>query len=260
MNFQFVDPWHLFLPREGGHVVGISGSGGKTSLLLRIAEYYRATGQPILLTTTTRTEPLPNVTALEWNDFAPDAVLGSVPFLHDGVTGDGKWRGLEAAQVDQLSEQLPGHILLVEVDGAAKKPLKLYSAGEPVWPLRTSLALVVAGLQGMDSKTGEVVHRWGRFEFAPLADVGHDTLWNWEHLLTLLAGPGGYLDQVPAHVPAVLALAGMSQVVDTIGMFEFMGKIMSDERVPLASLCELAGPEPSLRTVCRREDSPGAGA
>ena len=54
MNFSFVDPWHSFLPREGGHVVALSGSGGKTALQRTLGEFYRAEGVPVVLTCTTR--------------------------------------------------------------------------------------------------------------------------------------------------------------------------------------------------------------
>ena len=257
MNFQFVDPWHLFLPREGGHVVGISGSGGKTSLLRRLAEHYLQEQVPVVLTTTTRTEPLAGIRPVGWDDLERAVGGGEPCFLRSGVSEDGKWLGPDRDQVDRLGERLPDHVVLAEVDGAAKKPLKFYRAAEPVWPARTSLALVVAGLQGMDEPAGQVVYRFGREPFAPLADLTPQTLWNWDHLHALLTGPGGYLDRVPAGVPAVMALAGMGQVGDSIGLFEFMGRVMRDERVPLAMFCELTGDERSLRTVCRTEDPEG---
>ena len=64
MTFGFVDPWHQFLPREAGHVISLMGSGGKTSLLQVFADLYREIGLPVVLTTTTRSEPLSGMEAL----------------------------------------------------------------------------------------------------------------------------------------------------------------------------------------------------
>lgn len=256
MNFSFVDPWHAFLPREGGHVVGICGSGGKTSLLRAIAAQYRAEGRPVVLTTTTRTEPLDGLPVADLEDEAAMAALADVPafFVRAGTDAEGKWRGLSAAGVDALGGRWPDRIVLAEVDGSAKRPLKWYRPGEPVWPGRTSLAIVVMGLQALDERASEVVHRFGRAEFAPLAHLEPQSRWTWEHLLVLLTGDGGYLDRVPRGLPTVLALGGLDQLHDSIGLFEFMGRAMADERLPLALFYQPGDGEPSLRTVCRRED------
>lgn len=256
MNFSFVDPWHAFLPNEGGHVIGLSGSGGKTSLLRALAAHYRDQGIPIVLTTTTRTEPLHGFPVADLEDAAALAALAGEPafFVRAGRDEQGKWRGVTSTEVDAMGERWPERIVLAEVDGSAKKPLKWYRPGEPVWSMRTSLAIVVMGLQALDEPAGEVVHRFGQAELAPLADLAATTRIGWEHLLKLLTGDGGYLDQVPCGLPTVLALTGMGQVQDSLGLFDFMGQAMADDRIPLAMFCETSGEEPSLRTVCRRDD------
>lgn len=255
MNFSFVDPWHRFLPREGGHVIAVCGSGGKTSLLRRLAAHFGDENLPVVLTTTTRTEALEEFPVADLDDEQALAGVADQPafFVRGGIDEAGKWRGVSAPDVDAMGGRWPDRIVLVEVDGSAKKPLKFYRPGEPVWPERTSLAIVVMGLQGLDEPAAETVHRFGRVEYAPLADLGPTTLWNWDHLLVLLSGDAGYLDQVPCGLPTVLALTGMGQAQDTIGLFDFMGRAMADERIPLAMLCELAGEEKSVRTVCRRD-------
>lgn len=257
MNFSFVDPWHLFLPREGGHVIALSGSGGKTSLLRSLADWYAHQGLAVLLTTTTRTEPLPGVPVGEAGDPRTKAEMAAEPiyFLRSGVDQDGKWVGLDPGDVDRLGSDHPDRVVLVEVDGAGKKPLKYYRAGEPVWPGRTSLALVVMGLGALGEAAGDAVFRFDREEFPPLAGLTPESFWTWDHYFQLLTAPGGYLDQVPAEVPVVLALAGMGELTDSLGLFEFMGQAMAHPRIPLALFCETAGPEISLRAVCRRDEA-----
>ena len=260
MNFSFVDPWHLFLPREPGHVIGFSGSGGKTSLLLAVARLYGQERIPVILTTTTRTEPLAGLPAADVSDEAAVASLADEPVfcLHTGTDQEGKWRGLGPDAVDRLGESHPGRVVLVETDGAGKMPLKYYRPDEPVWPQRTSLAISVMGLSALEERAAEAVFRFGRQEFPALHEVTGETRWNWDHYHALLTGEGGYLDRVPADVPVVLALAGMATLADSIGLFGFMGQAMAHPRVRLALFCETEGEEPSFRTVCRTEEEDDA--
>ena len=257
LNFSFIDPWHDFLPRECGHVIGLCGSGGKTSLMIALSALYKQEGVPLILTTTTRTEPLVDVPVADVND--PDAVglVADEPafFLHSGIGPEDTWLGLDPEAVDQLVVDHPDRLILVEVDGAGKHPVKYYRPGEPVWPSRTSLALVVMGLSAFGETARESVFRFGVQEFEPLVDLDGDTEWTWEHYESVLTGSGGYLDQVPAEVPVLLTLVGMGDLADSIGLFDFMGKIMTHPRIPVALFCETTGQEPSFRTVCRIEEN-----
>ena len=256
MNFGFVDPWHRFLPREAGHVIALMGSGGKTSLMRALADFYREILVPVVLTTTTKSEPLSDLEAWELSGL-PSRDLADLPevfFLHAGHLPDGKWAGLSPDEVDGLGGALPDRIVLVEVDGAAKLPLKLHTKGEPVWPDRTSLAIVVMGTSAVGSKTEDVLHRFGRLDWPPLDELQPWTVWEWKHTLALLLEPGGYLSRVPAGVPCVLALTGMGEQPDSIGLFDFVGRAMGHERLPLAMFCDLDSDRPVIRTACLQED------
>ncbi len=259
MSFGFADPWHAFLPREGGHVVGFMGSGGKTSLQRAVAEVYVAEGVPTLLTNTTRCEVLPEVVSLELSALVeadPDNLPASF-YVHNGEVEPGKWAGLSPQQVDDLGARFADRVLLVEVDGAAKFPLKLHRPGEPVWPARTSLALMVMGVAAVGGQAGKRVHRWGQIPFPSWDGLPDHTVLEWSHLVKLLLDDGGYLAQVPAGVPAVLALTGLEEQDDSIGLFEFVGKAMDNSALPLAMFCT-QGPEGlSLRTAFaeRAEDT-----
>jgi probable selenium-dependent hydroxylase accessory protein YqeC len=251
LNFSFLDPWHLFLPREGGHLIAFMGSGGKTSLLLAFAGVYQAEGIPTILTCTTRSEPLPGVPVRDLADLDSDHSLPASFFLRDGQTEDGKWQGLAPEAVDGLGRAFPDRVVLSEVDGSAKRPLKIHRPGEPVWPRRTSLAVLVMGAAAVGGFAEQNVHRLGRQVFAPLADLKQGSVLEWDHLLALLLEPGGYLAQVPGRVPVVLALAGMAEVADSIGLFDFVGRAMEHPRLPLALFGETGGEEPSFRAGYR---------
>ena len=237
-------------------MIALCGSGGKTSLMTTLAAWYHQEGIPHFLTTTTRTEPLTEVHAADAPESGELGRLADEPalFLRSGTDSEGKWLGLLPDAVDQLSIAQPERLILVETDGAGKMPLKYYRDGEPVWPARTSLAIVVMGLGALGEKARDVVFRFGRADYPPLAELQEDTEWTWDHYLALLTGPGGYLDQVPAEVPVVLALAGMGDLADSIGLFDFMGKAMAHPRIPLALFCETSGDAPTLRAVCRLDE------
>ncbi len=256
MNFSFVEPWHLFLPRDGGHVVALSGSGGKTSLLQVFAAQLASEDVKAIFTCTTRTEALEGYPVFEWAHLqkTPSDDLPPHFYLHDGLTPEGKWLGLSADDVDALAEKFADRVIVAEVDGSACMPLKYYRSGEPVWPRLTSLAVVVMSMAGVGEHAGEVVHRFDRQEFPPLKDLKAHDVWLWDHSFTLLTSPGGYLAQVPAEVPVVLALTGLANQDDSIGMFEFTGKVMENERMPLVVFCETSGDNPSFRTSCRRDE------
>jgi len=256
MSFGFVHPWHQFLPRQGGHIVGFMGSGGKTTLLRHVAQVYAQLGQSTVLTTTTRSEVLTGIAAYSWAELkaCDTADLPSEIFLHEGVDEDGKWRGLSAEQVDELGGLLAERVVLVEVDGAAGQMLKLHREGEPVWPARTSLAIVVMGAGAVGAQVANVVHRWGKYDFARLSDVKDYSVFEWSHLAKLLLAERGYLAQLPAGVPAVLALTGIAEQDDSIGLFEFVGQAMDHPALPLVMFCSLNEGELGVRTACQDRD------
>ena len=45
------------------------------------------------------------------------------------------------------------------------------------------------------------------------------------------------MDQVPPDVPVILALTGLDEQPDSIGLFEFAGQAMADGRLPIVLLC-----------------------
>ncbi|MCP4291817.1 MAG: putative selenium-dependent hydroxylase accessory protein YqeC [bacterium] len=257
MNFSFVDPWHLFLPRDGGHVVGICGSGGKTSILKAMGEVLKSENIRAILTNTTRSEAVSGFPVFDLSELETHSgsELPGIFYLRDGTTSDGKWRGLAATDVDRLGERFNDRVIVAEVDGSAGLPLKFYRSGEPVWPARTSLAVLAMSQKPVGEKAGAVVHRFGKQKFEPLKNLSADDVWLWDHSLTLLTAEGGYLDQIPQEVPCVLALPGMGEQDDSIGLFDFVGRAMLEDRLPLVLFCETTGDEPYFRTACRQEGS-----
>ncbi len=265
MDFLFLPTWHEFLPRAGGHIVSLFGAGGKTSLLLACAEVYRDEGVPVVLTTTTRTEPLAvaGLPVVEWRDLAAgtatDPTTADVFFLRDGVDPQGKWLGPDARDVDALGRLLPDRVVLAEVDGAAKHPVKLHRDDEPVWPRRTSLAVAVLGARALGRPVGEVLFRWDSLPASQLTELHDDDEWTWQHMFRLLTTPGGYLSRVPPGVPTLLAITQLASIDDTLGLFDFVARVMNEAALPLIVIGEARGGRTDLRTVYRDSEENGDG-
>ena len=259
MDFEFIDPWHGFVPRDPGHVVAAVGSGGKTSILEVVHDLLLADGVPVAVTTTTRTEPLSwgGLEALDYDRVPHGALDIDAPSVFIGrgcvpetAHADGKWRGLSPGEVDDLHAHCPGRVVLVEADGAAKHPLKLHRDDEPLLPSRTSLVLNIAGLSSVGRRASEVVHRFDQTALDRLGCACPDGIWGWDEMLQLLCGPRGYVARIPDGVPQVLGLLQLDECDDSIGLFGFLDRLMTDSGIPLVLAGDTSGPEPRLRTAC----------
>jgi len=149
---------------ERGSVVAVVGAGGKTTLLLRLADELRSEGFSVAVTTTTKMGAAERIRAsrtiladrlddlLEGMANAFEA--GCVPFLFSGFVG-GKSAGLPPETVDRLRGA--ADVLLVEADGSRRCPLKFPRSFEPVVPESTNRLVVVLGAGGLgkiaDEKT-----------------------------------------------------------------------------------------------------------
>jgi molybdenum cofactor cytidylyltransferase len=152
-----------------GEIVALTGAGGKTTALARLAEELVAQGGRVLVTTTTHIFPPSGKcsdciveeclatllaaasTALERN---PLVVVAR------GVDADGKLVGIEPAWVEELRARLPITHLLVEADGSRGRPFKAPAEHEPVIPPATDLVVPVVGLSAIGHPISSgLVHR-----------------------------------------------------------------------------------------------------
>jgi probable selenium-dependent hydroxylase accessory protein YqeC len=151
---------------EGGGVVSIVGAGGKTSLMFRI-ELIEA-GESVLTTTTTKIEMptkdqsphvirtasleeiLRKAKALRKNSLHISAVS-----KHDYFKM--KLIGFKPEFIDDIWGTVLFNWILVEADGASRRPLKAPSSHEPVIPKSTRWLIAVAGVDSVGKHLDE---RW----------------------------------------------------------------------------------------------------
>ena len=146
----------------GRPVISISGAGGKTTLLFRLAELFPG---PVVLTTTTKVGA-GQITAadqlLSSGDFPPEKpgkVIWVSPSLIpvngkiSGFTEEGFTRPAAVCRTN-------GWPLIAETDGAARRHLKAPAAHEPVIPAVCNVCFYLAGLDVIGKLLNEEnVHR-----------------------------------------------------------------------------------------------------
>ena len=154
-----------YLPLHPGMLCSVIGAGGKTSTVMALARALQQRAQPLIITTTTKIWPPLHLPLLLAETV--DGVLslqfpasGTAIVVGNRTGSDGKLYGLAVESVDALVARDDRYVILCEADGAAGRPLKAHGPCEPVIPKRTSLVLVVAGLDAIGRDLDETVaHR-----------------------------------------------------------------------------------------------------
>jgi probable selenium-dependent hydroxylase accessory protein YqeC len=161
---------HEALGIRAVEVVSITGGGGKTTVLYRMALETVAAGGKAIVTGTTRftppeSGPLP-ATVL---DERPDDLLGQVRAAlesEDLVVAGSGWGNqgrilpVEPGLLEQLGRIDGVAIVVAEADGSAGRPFKAPAEHEPVVAPSTTILLTVMGIDSLGRPlTAEFVHR-----------------------------------------------------------------------------------------------------
>ena len=140
-------------------VTAVIGSGGKTSLLRRLAAEAPGT---VLLCTTTHIRPFAEYPLL--TDAAAETVLQALTSERVLCVGTPCENGkLTAPRLPMEMLAALADYMLVEADGSRQMPLKAHAAHEPVIPACAERVICVAGASGFDRPIRACVHRPERF-------------------------------------------------------------------------------------------------
>ncbi len=152
-------------------VVSFVGGGGKTSLMFHLAHQLSRAGKRVLTTTTTKLfVPTPDQSQIVLINVDPEAILSQTPSrLHKSnhitaaavyLVDSGKLQGFAPESIRIFQESGLFDWILVEADGAARRPLKAPAGHEPVVPSNTTVLVSVAGLEVLGKPlTEELVFR-----------------------------------------------------------------------------------------------------
>ncbi len=179
-------------------VAAFVGAGGKSRAMFTLAE---ALAPPVLMTTTTHLALEQASWAEEHLALGPDddlpAQLPARRLLLTGPRQGDRWSALpEALWPRLLALARDGVPLLVEADGAARKPLKAPEEHEPALPPGVTAVVTVAGLDPLGHPpTAERVHRLPRF--LELAGLTPDDPITPQVLARVLSHPQGGRKGIP---------------------------------------------------------------
>ncbi|MBR2894650.1 MAG: putative selenium-dependent hydroxylase accessory protein YqeC [Oscillospiraceae bacterium] len=167
-------------------VISVVGSGGKTTLIQRMAQAYREQNKKVFVTTSTHMHIEPYTLV---SDDADSIVqeLERTGFVMAGLA-----QGIKISPVSpETYENVCAHadIVLVEADGSRCLPLKFPNRTEPVIYPNTDEIIVVCGLHALGKPAREVCHRWELVQAC--LGISEDTIITPEHIRTLVTQ--GYL-------------------------------------------------------------------
>jgi probable selenium-dependent hydroxylase accessory protein YqeC len=153
-----------------GEVIGLVGAGGKTTLMSALAKQLVEDGGSVITTTTTR--------IFDWQ--APGSCLiveadeakmiarliqelekyRHITIVSQRLPAEGKLKGVSPQLIARITELKLTDYIIIEADGAARKPLKAPNATEPVIPEDTTLVIAVVGIDALGVRLdGENVFR-----------------------------------------------------------------------------------------------------
>ncbi|VYS76155.1 molybdopterin-guanine dinucleotide biosynthesis protein MobA [uncultured Blautia sp.] len=154
VSSEFLSGLHI---RPSHRIIAVVGSGGKTSLIWRLTEELVQAGKKVAVTTTT------HMAMEKERPFALDGEgAEALIFKHGYVLVASidiqkkKLSSLPYEKLKKLSELCD--VLLIEADGARKKPFKIPMEWEPVIPDFTDLVIAVCGLDSLGKSIKEAAY------------------------------------------------------------------------------------------------------
>ena len=153
------------LELKAREMISLTGAGGKTTLMFRLARELFIEGKKVITTTTTKIlEPSEDESlhlfvsedeekVKEFVDRHLDE-YGHITLAKERI-GRGKLRGISPELADSLWNLYDIDVLIIEADGASGRPVKAPREGEPVIPSNTTLVVAVLGLDGVEKELND---------------------------------------------------------------------------------------------------------
>ncbi len=185
-------------------IIAVVGAGGKTTVSHIIGKRLAGMGRKVLFTTTTKIlmPPFGEVYLGE-----PDCIKADASFLVAArrLLDHQKLKGYSPEDIQTISGLHLFDDIVVEADGANRKPIKIPNDTEPVYPPDVDLIIGVIGLDSLGQPlSDDVVHR--KELFAAVTGASLDESITISHALSLINHPGGLFKSAPASVPKVVFL------------------------------------------------------
>lgn len=195
-----------------GGILSLVGAGGKTSLMLRLAEELRCLGLRVVTTTTTKVYPPGRESSPLLIVEGDESLLmkgierkissaGHIT-ITSGIDPDGKLIGVREEFLSILRKEGVVHWILVEADGAKGYPIKAPAEHEPVIPRDTTMVVPLVGLDGLNKALdhSSVFRPW---IFSNLTGLSMGEKVDVESVARLVVNKEGLLKGVPVGVQVI---------------------------------------------------------
>ncbi len=137
-------------------IICVVGSGGKTTLIKKLAEQYQKAGKTVFVTTSTHMFIEPDTLLTDDRD-AIIRRLKETGYAMAGIPEGQKIKTLPQETYEAVCAA--ADVVLVEADGSKGVPLKYPNGTEPVIPDNADEILVVCGLNAIGQQAKDVCHR-----------------------------------------------------------------------------------------------------
>jgi len=211
--------------------VAFVGAGGKTSLIEYLAGEMVKRNKKTAITTTTKIYARKPYVLLTLNRDTNDAADN--PIRIGTAIQDGKLTSVTSDDIQELGKIFD--TVLIEADGAKRKPLKYPAPHEPVIPPVSGMVFVLAGLDSLFEKMKETVFRWDMLKNVKEL-TGHETVS--PELFSLFFTDEILLKGIGSK-PCVIMLNKYDTFMQKKVLFHIAGEIIEKtglERVIIASL------------------------
>ena len=141
-------------------MISLTGAGGKTTLMFHLAGEMFLEGKKVVTTTTTKImEPTSGETPYLFIDPDEEKIKQFVcrhidEYRHITLAREkmelGKLKGISSSLANELWSLCEMDAMIIEADGAARRPVKAPREGEPVIPSSTTLVVAMLGMDGVE--------------------------------------------------------------------------------------------------------------
>ena len=175
-------------------IIAVVGSGGKTTLIKKLAAQYRSAGKTVLVTTSTHMF-IEEDTLLTDDAGKIRQSLQESGYAMAGIPDGNKIGPLSKETFEAVSTC--ADVVLVEADGSRMRPLKYPKETEPVIPEHTDHIIIVCGLNAIGQKAKDVCHRLDLVKAC--LGIEEDTVITPTHVQKLVTA--GYLNPLRKNYP-----------------------------------------------------------
>jgi molybdenum cofactor cytidylyltransferase len=237
------EPLFQRLALSDRELVAIVGAGGKSTILLTLADELAQHGRTVVVTTTTRMASHQVRQPSLWTE-DPSAVgaalsAGSELFVASAET-DGKVLGIRPEIVDRIFSTTAVDQVIVEADGARSMHIKAPAGHEPVIPSLSTTVVVVASVRAIGRPIADIAHR--STHLGALIGKPPDAPLTVEDAAGVLLHPNGGLKGVPATARVAMVITQASlETIPTADSLTALLRVHPRVDLAISSLASLGG-------------------